>query len=100
MNYGEFEGVDDHTKLVSMCPLNVFDIEDDTAVVKNVNNCSMCRECIRHKGWDKKVNLYKKSDHFVFSIESVGSISSTQIFKRSINILKNKAKGLLQTDIK
>lgn len=34
-------------KLVDICPMNVFEMENKKAVVKNVTNCTMCRECIR-----------------------------------------------------
>ena len=62
-----------------MCPMQVFDIEDlnnvPTAKVSRPRDCTMCRECIRKEGWeDGRVELRRKADHFIFSVESVGSL--------------------------
>ena len=77
-------------ELVKLCPLQVFDIEDGIAIAKHPRKCTMCRECIRRKGWEEKVSLNKKSDHFIFSVESVGSLPATTIIKRAIAKLKEK----------
>lgn len=90
----------DHAELVDICPLGVFDLEDSVAVVKKPRNCTMCRECIRRKGWQEKVSLNKKSDHFIFSVESVGCIPAITIVKRAIAKLKakcSKVKDALET---
>lgn len=63
--------------------MKVFDIEDiegvPTAVVARPRDCSMCRECIRGEGWTESVRLLRKADHFIFTVESVGSISTQDI---------------------
>lgn len=77
-------------KLVEKCPLKVFDIEDDLAVVKRPRDCSMCRECIREEGWEENIKLSRIKDHFIFSIESVGIYSPEEIFRESLRIFYKK----------
>jgi NAD-dependent dihydropyrimidine dehydrogenase PreA subunit len=46
-------------QLVSMCPKDVFDIEEignvKTAKVSRPRDCTICRECLRLPGWEEKV---------------------------------------------
>lgn len=100
-------------QLVKMCPMGVFDIEDTPipagskggkgkkAVVKNARNCTMCRECIRHPGWDEKIALQRVKDHFIFSIESTGALVPAVLFSEAITILYAKCaeiEALLQAE--
>ena len=82
-------------QLVSMCPMNVFDIEDirgtTTAVVSRPRDCTMCRECIRTEEWTESVTLLRKADHFIFSVESTGVMSPESIIFKGIEVLKEKA---------
>eukprot|EP01080_Neovahlkampfia_damariscottae_P001216 gene1216-11306_t len=61
-------------KMKELCPMNVFDIEDDILIVKNPRSCTMCRECIRKDNTDEKIKLTRVKDHFIFSIESVENL--------------------------
>lgn len=85
-------------KLVELCPMKVFDIEDigrvKTAVVKNQRNCSMCRECIREDEYNKKIKLMRVKDHFIFSVESTGMYKPEEIVEESIKIFLLKLKKL------
>jgi len=45
---------------------------DYTAYVKDVRKCTMCRECIRHPGWQELVELRRQNESFEFSVESAG----------------------------
>lgn len=86
---------DEAKELTALCP-EVFDIEDigggaksaKRAIVKNPRNCTMCRECIR-KG--HKVKLCRKADHFIFTVESVGSMSPQDIVEEALKVLRTKA---------
>lgn len=68
-----------------MCPMQVFDIEElgksTQATVARPRDCTMCRECIRHEGWDEKVKLARKNDHFLFSVESTGVLAPETIVR-------------------
>lgn len=66
--------------------MNVFDIEDlgkgrggPTAKTARPRDCTMCRECIRKEGWSDFVQLRRKADHFIFSVESSGCIPPEEI---------------------
>ena len=65
--------------------MQVFDIEDlggvETATVGRPRDCTMCRECIRREGWSEKVELKRKADHFIFSVESTGCMKPEAIVK-------------------
>jgi len=89
---------DDATTLKGMCPTNVFDIEDlagvPTATVARPRNCTMCRECIRHPGWDERVLLTRVKDHFIFSVESTGALPPEALFQESVKVLMQKASDI------
>lgn len=80
-------------ELKKMCPPDVFDIEDLTGnvVVARARDCNMCRECIRKEGWQEKVKLQRKADHFIFTVESTGSMSPEDIVREAISVLRGKA---------
>lgn len=84
--------------LAARCPMGVFDIEDlggggsgkkgkagagggKQAVVARPRDCTMCRECVREGPAKEKVKLRRVADHFIFSIESVGSLAPERILK-------------------
>lgn len=85
---------DDAKALKNVCPVGVFDIEDDQAVVANPRNCTTCRACIEK--FDDRVEVNKIKTHFLFSVESVGSLPAATIFQRSIGILRNKMRTALE----
>lgn len=78
-------------ELKEMCPMNVFDIEDTVAVVARPRDCTMCRECIRKEGWQDKVHLKRHTDHFIFTVESSGSLPPEIIVREALSVLKDKA---------
>eukprot|EP01104_Vermistella_antarctica_P009407 TRINITY_DN241_c0_g1_i1.p1 TRINITY_DN241_c0_g1~~TRINITY_DN241_c0_g1_i1.p1 ORF type:complete len:451 (-),score=112.19 TRINITY_DN241_c0_g1_i1:70-1296(-) len=97
--YGE-DIVDEEAEVLkAMCPTKVFDIEDlgggkKKAVVANPRACTVCRECIRRPDYQDKIKLLRKKDHFIFSIESVGMIPPTELFRRALRILIKKCDTL------
>jgi DNA-directed RNA polymerase I and III subunit RPAC1 len=57
-------------ELARTCPVNVFDIEDmgpgeRRATVVRPRDCTLCRECVRGDGWDKRVQLRRVKEHFI-----------------------------------
>lgn len=77
--------------------MNVFELEKNKAVVKNVRNCTMCRECIRDEhGLKDKVELGKKRNYFIFTVESVGQIPAITIFRESLTMLIKKTNDYLK----
>ncbi|KAJ0399335.1 hypothetical protein P43SY_001524 [Pythium insidiosum] len=89
-------------KLVEQnCAMNVFDIEDiggvTTAVVKDARACTMCRNCIRDPEWDERIQLGRKNDHFIFSVESVGMIKPEELLPEALNVLVEKCNIALES---
>jgi len=83
-------------ELKNKCPMQVFDIEDlgrgqVQAKVARPRDCTMCRECIRLDNWSEKVQLKRKANHFLFSVESSGCLAPEVIVREGISILKEKA---------
>lgn len=79
------------------CPMDVFDIEDlkgiPTAKVARPRDCTMCRECIRKQDWSDgtRVQLHRVANHFIFSVETAGSIAPEKIVTEALKVLKTKA---------
>eukprot|EP00501_MAST-03F_sp_TOSAG23-6_P002430 GSMAST32.ASY1.ANO1.2539.1 assembled CDS len=86
-------------ELIKRDTTGVFALEKDTkaqggvrAIVSNVRNCTMSRECIRENDeLASRIKLSRKSNHFIFSVESSGQIPAREIFLRALHVLKNKA---------
>lgn len=88
-------------KLVDVCPLNVFDIEDlgggkKGAKVARARDCTLCRECIRSDDLRDRVNLRQIKDHFIFSVESVGAYKPEEILHEAIKVFTNKCENALK----
>ncbi|ONH99346.1 hypothetical protein PRUPE_6G025800 [Prunus persica] len=83
-------------KLVAICPVKVFDIEDigkgkKRATVARPRACTLCRECIREgKGWENAISLQRKKDHFIFTIESSGVFPPEVLVTEAVKILEEK----------
>lgn len=80
----------DAEELVDLCPAKVFDIEDDAATVARPRDCTMCRECIREPEWEKRVELTRKRDHFIFSVESTGAMPAPTLVNEALSVLMGK----------
>lgn len=57
---------DEAKKLLDVCPMGVFDIEDGVAAVKNSRACTLCRNCIRDEfGFVGKVKVGRVKNHYI-----------------------------------
>ncbi|CAE8625545.1 unnamed protein product, partial [Polarella glacialis] len=87
---------DDAKALKKCCPMGVFDIEDvagvgERAVVAHPRKCTTCRECLESfPAEEKGLQLGKRKNYYLFSIESVGQIPATDLFERALQKLKDK----------
>lgn len=64
------------------------------AVVRDAFADTVSRECLRHDEFKDKVKLGRVQDHFIFSVESTGQYSSTNLVLKSLKVLKIKAQRL------
>ena len=82
---------DEARRLNKLCPTGVFDIEDDTLIVKNSNNCTMCRACIGDEKNGDSIFLGKEKFHYYFSIESIGVLDPIDLFSRALDFIIEKS---------
>lgn len=72
-------------------PSGVIGINDSgEAYVKDARKDTVSREVLRHEEFNGKVKLGRKRDHFVFNVESTGAMTPSEIFLKSVRVLKNK----------
>lgn len=64
--------------------------EKGDAFVKDARKDTVSREVLRHEEFEGKVKLGRKKNHFVFNVESTGAMAPTEIFLKSVRVLKNK----------
>lgn len=69
--------------------------------------CRPRSRCIKHplvqvrrlaadERWAGRLELRKRKDHFVFTVESAGALPPAALFARAVNVLADKADRLLQ----
>eukprot|EP01106_Pelomyxa_sp_JSP_P014766 TRINITY_DN481_c0_g1_i2.p1 TRINITY_DN481_c0_g1~~TRINITY_DN481_c0_g1_i2.p1 ORF type:complete len:284 (+),score=57.87 TRINITY_DN481_c0_g1_i2:190-1041(+) len=80
-------------ELAALCPMKVFDVDVESAeaYVKKPRNCTLCRECIRS---DWGVKLGRVRDHFIFTIESTGAMTASDLFSEALDVLMAKCERL------
>lgn len=81
-------------QIADICPAKVFDIED-TLKVSRPTDCTMCRECIRNDPHKQYIQLSRRRDHFMFQVESDGSLPPTRIVLDAFDVLIHKCDTLL-----
>ncbi|CAI7816451.1 unnamed protein product [Closterium sp. NIES-54] len=64
------------------------------ATAPRPRNCTVCRECIREEGWGDYIQLRRKRDHFIFSVESTGALPPNVLFTEAVKLLEQKARRL------
>jgi len=55
----------------------------------------MCRECISKPEMKNEIQLIRKRDHFIFSVESIGQYDVRELFSEALGILHSKCSELL-----
>ncbi|CAH8310026.1 unnamed protein product [Eruca vesicaria subsp. sativa] len=109
---------EDAERLVKACPQKVFDIEDigngrKRATVARPRDCTLCRQCVREnygeemnkeeekeqkqeqKEWIENVALRRVKNHFIFKIESTGSLPPDILFTEAVKILEDKCQRVI-----
>ncbi|CAK9435813.1 uncharacterized protein LODBEIA_P04860 [Lodderomyces beijingensis] len=83
----------DEAKKFQKCfPSGVIGINSDgEAYVQDARKDTVSREVLRHAEFEGKVKLGRQRDYFIFNVESTGAMPPTEIFLKSIRVLKEKA---------
>jgi len=81
--------VKDHKGVVESCPVNVFELKNNKAVVnpKNAMKCHLCGNCIEV---DAGVKLNEKDTEFIFTVEPWGQLSAKEMVEEAMDIFKSK----------
>uniref|UniRef100_A0A1J3EYB5 DNA-directed RNA polymerases I and III subunit RPAC1 n=1 Tax=Noccaea caerulescens TaxID=107243 RepID=A0A1J3EYB5_NOCCA len=87
-------------RLVKACPQKVFDIEDmgngrKRATVAQPRKCTLCKECVRDDELIDFVDLGSVKNHFIYNIESTGSLPPDVLFTEAVKILEDKCERVL-----
>ena len=64
--------------------------------MKEPRKCTVCRECVRVAGWGERVRIERVANHFIFSVESTGALTSRELVVDALRILAEKAKALMR----
>ncbi|XP_014217470.1 DNA-directed RNA polymerases I and III subunit RPAC1 [Copidosoma floridanum] len=66
------------------------------ARIKNVRYDSCSRNVFRHHDLKDCVELGRVPDHYIFTIESIGALSSATLFIEAVKVLKEKCKMFIE----
>ena len=74
---------------MNICPKDVFEVKNGKLRVKNLINCSMCKECEVASGGEVTVTGDEKN--FVFKFETDGSLTAKQVLDKALEILSKRS---------
>jgi DNA-directed RNA polymerase subunit D len=82
-------------EVVGICPWDILKNENGKIVVVDENKCDMCEACMDFcKKRGKNPIEISPTGELIITIESFGQIDEEEIFKRSIDVLKNDLKEI------
>ncbi|EKG02938.1 DNA-directed RNA polymerase, alpha subunit, putative [Trypanosoma cruzi] len=86
------------TKLQRICPVGVFGVnEEGESEVAEVENCTLCRECLRRDVYPEiadKIVVEKDKTRMRFTIESIGQLHASQIFRYALALFAERVRDL------
>lgn len=65
-----------------------------SATVKDARRDTCSRNVLRHKDLADVVELGRLRNHFIFSVESTGALSSTELVVEALKVLEEKCRSL------
>eukprot|EP00948_MAST-09A_sp_MAST-9A-sp1_P000967 g967.t1 len=83
-------------ELKERCPGIDID-ENGEAIVTSARDITMCRESLRHPELQKRLEIGRKTSHYIFTIESVGALSAETLFLEAIQVFKYKCACILDS---
>jgi DNA-directed RNA polymerase subunit D len=79
------------TKIVEICPTNVFEKKDGKVKVKNEEKCILCMRCAEIS---EGVSVSSDNTSFIFTVESVCGLTAKEILEKALELLESKAQEL------
>lgn len=89
----------DAEECVQSCPRNVFAIEKGKVVVKNLENCDLCMNCVENcessdgRG-EPAVEVEEETNKYIFTFETDGSITAKDALVYALTTLENRYEEL------
>jgi len=98
LNLTKIDDLDDKQKqdFVNSCPSRVYRYDEVTKQVEieDAQQCTFCDECVKKGEQIAKgsglVSVNQKTDVFIFTVESTGSLSPEEIVLSAIRVIKDK----------
>ena len=88
------EKCDSCGECVEVCPKNILEISSEKLKVKKtIPECIVCSQCMEVCELDA-IKVEDDNRRLIFKVESIGALPPHEIFKKSCDILENKAKAL------
>eukprot|EP00879_Flechtneria_rotunda_P024734 GHRR01026240.1.p1 GENE.GHRR01026240.1~~GHRR01026240.1.p1 ORF type:complete len:156 (+),score=48.39 GHRR01026240.1:1296-1763(+) len=88
---------DDAQQLAKYVP-ELFSVQDGQLVVgearQHEHKLEQVRRLLEHDKWRECIQLRKRKDHFIFTIEGTGCIAPDELFRRALTILAQKCEKL------
>jgi DNA-directed RNA polymerase subunit D len=81
----------------SECPRGVYEFDEKKNLVKvvDVENCSMCKTCVR--GCEAKaITVEGEEGKYIFRMETDGSLSPEEVLRRACDILSAKSDKIIE----
>jgi len=69
----------------------VFDVANASTPVARPRKCTMNRACNKQAEWGEKVQMTRKRDHFIFTVETTGALPPEVLFQEAVKVLMQKA---------
>ncbi len=76
------------TKIVNICPTNVFEKRDGKVRVAREEDCILCMRCVEISDG---VTVKAEEDSFIFDLESVSGLNAQNILEQTLDILEERA---------
>lgn len=78
---------------VDACPRDIIVFDDGKIKIHNPENCILCNSCVEACEFNA-ISVKGNDRRFIFKIESVGALTSEEIFKKACDIISSKAREL------
>jgi len=78
--------------IIQSCPKNLFSKEGKTVIVKNPENCILCKAC--EDVSEQEIKVSESDKDFILTIEPFGQLDEKEIFKTAAEVLSNQLNEL------
>ncbi|MFH4983809.1 hypothetical protein AB6A40_010518 [Gnathostoma spinigerum] len=68
--------------------------KDGVAFVKDARSDACSRNILRHEELAKDIELSRRKDHFIFSVESTGALKSSELVTEACKVMEEKCHRL------